>query len=323
MIIKSIATALSPSGSRARLSILIFHRVLSQPDPLFPGEQDVRRFNEVLSWVSKWFQVLPLDEAVSRLGAGTLPQRAAAITFDDGYADNATNALPVLQSHGMTATFFVATSFLDGGCMWNDSIIESVRSCRAATLDLNPLGLGYHSLKSEGQRRMAIESLLGQIKYLEPTEREKAVDSVCQFADIALPADLMMSSGQVKHLRQAGMQIGAHTLSHPILARLDDGSAFTEINRSKSELESILGESVTLFAYPNGKPGQDYQAKHAAMAEQAGFKAAVSTAYGAASMATDRYQLPRFSPWDTDKFRYGIRMLLNLRNVPIATGNSH
>ena len=67
MIIKGIAGALSPGGQRARLSIFIFHRVLSQADPLFPGEQDARRFNEVLSWVARWFQVMPLDEAVSQL----------------------------------------------------------------------------------------------------------------------------------------------------------------------------------------------------------------------------------------------------------------
>ena len=134
VIFKSIASALSPGGPQARWSILIFHRVLSQPDPLFPGEQDARRFNETLSWVERWFRVLPLDEAVSGLRNGTLPARAAAITFDDGYADNATNALPILQRHKMAATFFIATSFMDGGRMWNDSIIEAVRGCRAKVL---------------------------------------------------------------------------------------------------------------------------------------------------------------------------------------------
>ncbi len=112
MVVKAIAHLLSPGGIGARLSILIFHRVLSQTDPLFPGEQDIHRFDQVLSWVSRWFNVMALDDAVSRLRAGTLPARAAAITFDDGYADNASNALPVLQRHGMEATFFVATSFL-------------------------------------------------------------------------------------------------------------------------------------------------------------------------------------------------------------------
>ena len=156
MIIKSIAGALSPGGERARLSILIFHRVLSRADPLFPGEQDARRFNEVLSWVARWFQVMPLDEAVSRLGTGTLPTRAAVITFDDGYADNATHALPILRNHGMAATFFIATSFLDGGRMWNDSVIEAVRAFRGKVLDLREMGFGTYRLESYDQRRIAI-----------------------------------------------------------------------------------------------------------------------------------------------------------------------
>ena len=320
MILKTIATALSPAGTRARLSILIFHRVLGQPDPLFPGEQDIRRFDEVLSWVSKWFQVLPLDEAVLRLKAGTLPACAAALTFDDGYADNATNALPVLQHHGMAATFFVATAFLDGGRMWNDSVVESVRTCRAKVLDLSDSGMGAYALESNEQRRIAIEALLSQIKYLEPVKRQEAVAFVQKCARGELPDDLMMTSDQVKALRQAGMQIGAHTCSHPILAKLADEEALNEITGSKSVLESLLEEAITLFAYPNGKPGKDYLAKHAAMVRQAGFSAAVSTSHGVSSAATDRYQLPRFSPWDTGQFRYGVRMLSNLRRVQPQVG---
>lgn len=316
MMLKSIASALSPGGQRGRLSILIFHRVLSQPDPLFPGEQDTRRFDEVLSWVARWFQVLPLDEAALRLGNGTLPPRAAAITFDDGYADNATNALPILQRHGMTATFFVATSFLDGGRMWNDSVVESVRNCPAKVLDLSDGGLGKHSLESYEQRRIALEALLSRIKYLEPPKRQEAVAFVQRCARGELPDDLMMTSSQVRQLHHAGMQIGAHTCSHPILASLADKEALDEIATSKSALESLLGEAIALFAYPNGKPGKDYLPKHAEMVRQAGFAAAVSTSYGVSSAITDRYQLPRFSPWDTGRFRYGVRMLSNLRMVP-------
>ena len=318
MIIRSITSALSPGGAKARLSILIFHRVLSQVDPLFPGEQDIRRFDQVLSWVARWFNVIPLDDAVSRLRAGTLPARAAAVTFDDGYADNATNALPILQRHGMAATFFVATSFLDGGRMWNDSVIESVRAFPGNVLNLSDAGLGTHRLDSNDERRIAIETLLGCIKYLEPARRNEAVAFVQQSVRSALPDDLMMSSKQVMQLRQAGMQIGAHTCTHPILSSLPDEDGLDEIKRSKAVLESLLHEPVSLFAYPNGKPGQDYLAKHVKMVQQAGFAAAVSTSPGVSSAATDLFQLPRFSPWDAAQLRYGVRMLSNLRNVAPA-----
>jgi peptidoglycan/xylan/chitin deacetylase (PgdA/CDA1 family) len=313
MILRVIASKLSPAGPCAKLSILIFHRVLAQPDPLFPGEQGVRRFDEILCWMARWFQVIPLDQAVSQLAAGTLPARAAAITFDDGYADNATEALPVLKKHGMAATFFVATSFLDGGRMWNDSVIETIRAHPGNMIDLRDIGLGVHSLESSQQRRAAIDHLLGKIKYLEPQKRHETVLAVGKIAGNLLPRDLMMTSDQVRQLHREGMQIGAHTCSHPILASLTDEEAHSEIRLGKVALESLVGEQVTLFAYPNGRPGKDYLAKHALMAKQVGFAAAVTTAPGVSSGQTDPFQLPRFSPWDKTSLRYGVRMLSNLR----------
>ena len=313
MILKSIAGLLAPGGKGARLSILIFHRVLAKPDPLFPGEQDARRFDEILSWVARWFQVMPLDQAVSQLAAGTLPARAAAITFDDGYADNATQALPLLKQHGMTATFFIASSFLDGGRMWNDSVIEMVRAHQGKAVDLSDIGLGVHSLETHQQRAAAIDSLLGQIKYLEPRKRRETVFAIEKLADALLPSDLMMTADQVKQLHREGMQIGAHTCSHPILARVKDDEAQNEMRAGKVALEALIGDEVALFAYPNGRPGKDYLAKHAVMAKQIGFKAAVTTAPGTSSPATDLFQLPRFSPWDKTPLRYGARMLSNLR----------
>ncbi len=328
MIVKSIAARLSPRGGAARLSILIFHRVLSRVDPLFPGEQDTTRFDQTLSWLARWFQVLPLDEAVSQLRAGTLPERAAVITFDDGYADNATNALPILKRHGMTATFFVATSFLDGGRMWNDSVIEAVRAFRGNALDLSACGLGSFDMSSNDQRRATLDVLLGRIKYLEPSKRQDAVDWVTECSGAPLPNDLMMRSDQVLELRQSGMQIGAHTCSHPILDKISDSQAQTEISDGKVVLESLLDEPVTLFAYPNGKPAVDYSQRHVDMVRRAGFIAAVSTSHGVSSQTSDILQLPRFTPWDRTSFKFGVRLLLNLRQTPrytelrrVGTGN--
>ena len=66
---KLLFSLLSPAGRRARLSVLIFHRVLPVPDPLFPDEVDVRRFDAICAWMRQWFNVLPLGEAVERLSA--------------------------------------------------------------------------------------------------------------------------------------------------------------------------------------------------------------------------------------------------------------
>jgi peptidoglycan/xylan/chitin deacetylase (PgdA/CDA1 family) len=315
MMLKTLAGVLSPGATHGRLATLIFHRVLSQPDPIFPGEPDIRRFDEILGWVKRWFDVLPLDEAVSLLAQNRLPARALTITFDDGYADNAENALLVLQKHGMPATFFVATSFLDGGRMWNDTVIEAIRHCTRPRLALGELGLGDYPILTADQKREAIETILRQIKYEAPAERLEKVGAIARIAGSRLSDTLMMRSGQVKALRQGGMQIGAHTLTHPILARISDEEARDEMQGSKTFLENLLGEEVPLFAYPNGKPDQDYLARHARIARELGFKAAVSTAPGVATPQADLFQLPRFTPWDKTPARFGLRMLMNSRVI--------
>lgn len=311
-MLKQILGRLSPPGKQARLSVLIFHRVLARPDPLFPDEMDAARFDQLCGWLKSWFNVLPLDQAVASLQSGSLPARAACITFDDGYADNHAVALPILRRHGLCATFFIATGFLDGGRMWNDTIIETIRACPQATLDLDVLGLGRHAVASIDEKRAAITAVIDSIKYRPVAERVTVTEQLAALARVQPPQDLMMSSQAVREMRQAGMQIGAHTVSHPILARLTTDQVRDEIGQSKLFLERLLGERVGLFAYPNGKPGVDYHADSVAVARELGFDAAVSTHWGAARPATDMFQIPRFTPWDRTRLRFAGRMATNL-----------
>lgn len=301
----------SPGGDNGKLTTFIFHRVLPQPDPLFPHEPDAARFDQMLGWIKAWFNVLPLDVAIERLRTRQLPPRAAAISFDDGYADNRTVALPILQQHGLPACFFIATGFLDGGRMWNDTVIESVRACSSDSLNLTELGLGSHPINSVLGKRTAIEAIIGQIKYLPVGERLELTQKLSEAAGVTPPSDLMLTSARVKELHAGGMQIGAHTVSHPILARTDLPEARREITSSKLFLEQLLQTRIGLFAYPNGKPGNDYLPEHATLVRELGFDAAVSTAWGVADHRTDPFQIPRFTPWDKSRLRFAIRLLRN------------
>ncbi len=309
---RAAASVLSPAGDGGRLSVLIFHRVLPQSDPLFPTEVDARTFDAMLGWIGGLFNVLPLDEAVTALRAGRLPARAAAITFDDGYADNEEVALPILQRHRMPATFFIASGFLDGGRMWNDTIIESVRLCPADTLELRPMGLGVHPLSDWTARRTAVLDIIRQVKYRPMPERLLLAAEIAERARVQPSDQLMMRSEQVRNLRSAGMQIGAHTVSHPILAKTSAEEARAEILHSRAALQSLLGEAVTLFAYPNGRAANDYLPAHAQLAQELGFAAAVTTDWGAAGSSTDPYRLPRFTPWDRSRGRFCMRLVRNL-----------
>ena len=305
----------SPGGRRGRLSILIFHRVLAQSDPLSPDAPDAAAFEAQMRWVRGWFNVLSLTRAVDMLYQGTIPARSLAVTFDDGYADNEEIAAPILKRLGLSATFFVSTGYLQGDTMWNDRVIEAVRSCTTQSLDLREHGLASFDMATVESRRQAISTLLSEIKRLEPARRCELTDAIVVAAGDRPSPALMMRPQQVRSLRAQGMDVGAHTVSHPILARLSAEEARAEIDTSKQTLAQLLDEPIELFAYPNGVPVQDYGPEHAALVRDCGFKAAVSTAWGAASMRSDPFQLPRFTPWDRSRLRYGARLLTNLRRI--------
>ena len=299
-----------------RLSILIFHRVLPTPDPLFPGEVDAARFDRMMAVVARAFRVLPLAQAVRSLGQACLPRRSLAITFDDGYADNQEVALPILQRHALPATFFVATGFLDGGRMWNDTVIECIRHTTRASINVDELGVTDLPTVSVAERRAAIDRLIPLIKYKDLAGRQQmmaALHKAC--GSPALSETLMMRSGQVRSLHASGMEIGAHTVNHPILTALPESEARCELQQGRDRLQDLTQAPVLTLAYPNGRPGTDYDRRHVGMARDLGFQQAVSTAVGVASAGDDVYQLPRFTPWDTALPKWTLRLLLNQQNA--------
>jgi peptidoglycan/xylan/chitin deacetylase (PgdA/CDA1 family) len=273
-----------------------------------------------MRWVAANFDVLPLPDAVRALREDRLPKRALSITFDDGYADNHDLALPVLRRLGISATFFIATGYLDGGCMFNDIVIESVRAAPGPELDLEDLRLGRHPLGSDEERVRAIARILDRLKRWHPDSRHAVACQLAERAGATVPTDLMMTSGMVRALATAGMAIGAHTVTHPILAQIELDEARAEISDSRRRLEEITGAPVRLFAYPNGKPLHDYRPEHARLVRDLGFDAAVSTAWGAAGAGDDLYQIPRFTPWDRPNWRYGLRLTGNLLKASYASG---
>jgi peptidoglycan/xylan/chitin deacetylase (PgdA/CDA1 family) len=302
-------------ASRGRLAILIFHRVLAKPDPLLPGEPSADEFDALLAHVASRFRVVPLAQAARALYAGTLAPRTLAITFDDGYANNLDIAAPILRKHGMPATVFVATGYLDGRCMFNDAIIEAFRATPHATLDLGALGLGSHALGSDAERRAAIDAVLREVKPRAPEERDRIAREILRCAHVAAPRDLMLTRASVRALGAFGLDVGAHSVSHPILARTPSDVAWHEIRESKRDLENLVHAPVTQFAYPNGRPGEDYTDEHVAMVREAGFAFAVSTAAGVASRDGDRLQLPRFTPWTRQPLKFDLMMLRNLQHT--------
>jgi peptidoglycan/xylan/chitin deacetylase (PgdA/CDA1 family) len=123
-------------------------------------------------------------------------------------------------------------------------------------------------------------------------------------------------SADLIRLRDAGFQIGGHSRHHPILTSCDAAQAKDEIGGCKEELEAILREPITAFAYPNGRPDCDFNASHVALVEAVGYRYAVTTAPGVSRSDTDPFQLPRFTPWARSSWRSALQFLRNMRVSP-------
>ena len=313
-----VGDLLSPAGERGKLSILAYHRTLAAPDPILHDVIDAAGFERHMALLAEEFNVLRLREACELLAHGKLPARAACITFDDGYADNEEIALPILQRLRLPATFFVTTGFSNGTAMFNDGIIEAVRRAPSGTHDLTGIGLGVHELGDSVTRRAAVEKLIAAVKYRPITERRDLVQQVAGMFGSSLPHNLMMTPRQIARLHTEGMEIGAHTVNHPILKSIREEEARAEIVSSKRTLEEITGAPVTSFAYPNGKPGRDYGPEHVRLVREAGFAAAVSAVGGIADRRSDLFQLPRFSPWERNPMKLGARLLLGCARTGVA-----
>lgn len=289
-----------------KLNILIYHRVLDVNDKFNSGDVTVEQFDHQLLWIKRFYNIMDLGLAVDLLKSNRLPKRALSITFDDGYRDNYTNALPILKKFELTATFFIAAGFLNGGIMWNDVVIESVRKTRYSKLDLSTFELGTYNFS--GSIVNEVSRLINDLKYLSFSRRNDIVKKLPELLGVAVPDDLMMTDSDVQMLSKEGMGIGGHTMGHPILSRISADKARAEIEQGKSYLENLINKDIDLFAYPNGKPNIDYTKEHPEILKHLGFKAAVSTAHGVATEKSDIYQLPRFTPWDRTIPRFLLRL---------------
>lgn len=292
-----------------RLVVLAYHRVLAKPDPLRPDDILLATFVNQMKALSRFFRVLPLADAVDQLKVDNLPARAVALTFDDGYADNYDVAWPVLQYYRLPATIFVAAGFLDGGRMWNDTVIETVRRIPTGWLDARPLGLERYQLRNNVDRLEAINGCLAGLKYCEPRERDELTREFARFAGGPLPSNIMLTSEQIATLYRDGVDIGGHTMNHPILASVEQETAYREIEHGKSCLESMVDGTICNFAYPNGIPGPDYGPEHVTMVRRAGFQRAVSMISKAATRNHSIYEMPRFAPWNESTTRFVARLM--------------
>jgi glycosyltransferase involved in cell wall biosynthesis/peptidoglycan/xylan/chitin deacetylase (PgdA/CDA1 family) len=297
------------------LTTLQFHKVPADAPDVPLGELPKSAFIDVLDVLAETMHVMPLGEAIAELGRGRLPPRAVALTFDDGYPEWCEHVAQALRQRSMHATFFVTTGQLDSVGMWHERIDAAVAALPAQGAQLPEELMAFRDL-SRPQMRLALARLLQEeLKYQPLAQREAAIVALEQQGAGRYAAPRAFSAEHVRALHAAGFAIGAHTVNHPILSAVDDATAYDEIARSREVLSGLIGGPVDLFAYPNGRPGTDFAARHVDMVRASGYRAAVVTGGGVAGAGCSPFMVPRFTPWPGTPLRTSLRLARNLTQV--------
>jgi peptidoglycan/xylan/chitin deacetylase (PgdA/CDA1 family) len=286
---------------RRHLPIVMYHGVVEQPLPMDCWHMLARsEFESQLEWLARRYRVLPLEEALQRLYAGTLPPRSCALTFDDGYANNHDVAFPALRRLGLPATIFLVSGHVGGeDPLWPDRLWLSIAGNGPSHLDLEGWGLGVYALEDARDREGAYVRLVTRLKAV-PARRK---DEVLRFVEAqrswpAAPvpqAFRLLDWTQVQALSSSGLvTFGAHTLTHEILSQQEDAEVEAAIRDSHAALCRRLARAPSVFAYPNGR-AVDFDARARDAVRKAGIPFALSTVKGLAHLDADPFALPRVS----------------------------
>ncbi len=278
-----IAGAFSPFrwASRSQALICAYHRFSARGGcaPI-----SARAFAEQVKYLAAHYTLVPLSLLAGCLRGGReIPPRLAAITIDDGYRDAYEIAFPILREHCAPATVFVVTEFVEGAVwLWTDKprYLTAAAAAREAEVEIagRRLRLGLKDLASRAASARAVNAAL---KTLPEEARDFAIERLAFDLNVKLPDRPPAEYGainwrQAREMADAGVEIGSHTLTHPILTSLSDDRLREEVGRSRARLQSALGRTVEAFCYPNG----DYDLRAQREVARCGYRLAVTTETG-------------------------------------------
>lgn len=272
------------SSDRPFVNVLMYHRVAKESCDSYDITVSPEHFADQMAYIARYFPVVRTEDDWS-----DIREPSVAVTFDDGYADNFHNALPVLEKYNIPATFFVSTENLGTNKLFWWDILEGIFRIRRQ----GAVRLGQREFSSKNLNE-AHSFLRGML----PDKRAALLDEVTKHQE--LPGDIMercvLSLKELRLLSESPLvTIGAHTITHSSLSHEPKALQMQEIAVSKTRLEEIIGKVVSVLSYPFG----DYNEETIAILKECDIKKAF-TVTGGLSFGSGGFEIPRNKVPDTD-----------------------
>jgi peptidoglycan/xylan/chitin deacetylase (PgdA/CDA1 family) len=286
--------------------ILGYHRIAEVLDDPYDICVSPKNFAEQLQILSHFTRPIRLAQLLPGLHHNHLQARSVVLTFDDGYVDSLKTVRPLLEQYGIPATIFITTGYLGKEFWWDElqRLLFSQRILpdrRSRQISGNPdiwtaINRHYEKLDKDtgGNRKQLLLSLYRRIFRLSPTERDKIFTGLRDWAGIHLdnqPTCRALSEEELRQLASSKLiDVGAHTVTHPLLPELPLTAQRREIEHSKQHLETLLERPVPFFSYPNGS----WSAATEKIVCETGFEGACGSHNDIVWTGSNRFYLPRF-----------------------------
>jgi len=286
-----------------RLTVLTFHRVVPQGKE--SGLPTIRisteNFESLLRFVSKHYKVISLSECAEHFRTNTeFAYSSLLLTFDDGYRDVLTHALPVLRKHRFPSVIFVPTQAVEQGCgFWWDALYDLLMHATTQSINTREISDSavHHFIEKieriiqirQSERKTAILELIEDLQDSNTEVRERVLTSL--FKNSEQTNGNVVNWQQLQEMTASGMTIGSHTVHHEFLSSISEKEVISELRESKKNLETRLETRIESFSYPGGR----YNSKTVCSVEEAGYDCAFLAETGINSLRDHRLKLKRIN----------------------------
>jgi peptidoglycan/xylan/chitin deacetylase (PgdA/CDA1 family) len=274
------ALARAMSANKAR--ILMYHNFCGSAFAE-PGAVDTPMLRQQFEYLRRHYRVVPLSNLLECLSSNRRLERfTVALTIDDGRRNCYEFLFPLLKEFRMPATFYLVSSFIRGeDWVWTDKVLWLSEQASAPPELVSNL-----------------DDFFRRLNRLRPEVRNAQIEATAQGMHVSIPKQAPpkyapCSWSELREMVASGVvEVGSHTVSHPILSSLTDEESWHELTASRAQIEEGTGAKVVSFCFPNGTP-EDYRQSQVHQVKAAGYRSALVTRPGMVDSGAGLYELPR------------------------------